>query len=166
MRFISTYQSVLVISKYEYRNIYMKKRGQSLSYSILSNDYSIPSNQKSSESYFYILFLFNIIITSFLPATTPAGNHIIPSAIKMHYHSSQTIVHITLNLILMKRQEIWQQTSTSFHWKNKRYIAIFTNHNIQYNRYKCINKTCLEMKNTKLALLSSQAVMQNTILHI
>jgi hypothetical protein len=82
LRFISTYQSVLVISKYEYRNIYLKKGGQSLSYSILSNDYSIPSNQKSSESYFYILFLFNIIITSFLPATTPAGNHIIPSAIK------------------------------------------------------------------------------------
>ena len=130
MQFISTYQSVLVISKYEYRNIYLKKGGQSLSYSILSNDYSIPSNQKSSESYFYILFLFNIIITSFLPATTPAGNHLIPSAIK------NALPFITNNSAYNFKSDSNETTgsmaaSTSFHWKNKEHTAIFTNHNIQ-----------------------------------
>src|SRR5699024_11047333 len=44
-----------------------------------------------------------------IQTTTPTDNHLISSVIKMHYHLSQTIVHITLNLILMKQQEVWQQ---------------------------------------------------------
>lgn len=48
-----------------------------------------------------------------IQTTTPTDNHLISSVIKMHYHLSQTIVHITLNLILMKQQEVWQQVPAS-----------------------------------------------------
>lgn len=48
-----------------------------------------------------------------IQTTTPTDNHLISSVTKMHYHLSQTIVHITLNLILMKQQEVWQQVPAS-----------------------------------------------------
>lgn len=57
----------------------------------------------------------------------------------MHYHLSQTIVHITLNLILMKQQEVWQQVPASI--EKTKNILLFSQTTI-YNKYKCINKTC------------------------
>lgn len=71
--------------------------------------------------------------------TTPTDNHLISSVIKMHYHLSQTIVHITLNLILMKQQEVWQQVPASI--EKTKNILLFSQTTI-YNKYKCINKTC------------------------
>ena len=88
--------------------------------------------------------------------TTPTDNHLISSVIKMHYHLSQTIVHITLSLILMKQQEVWQQVPASI--EKTKNILLFSQTTI-YNKYKCINKTCFKMKNTKLTLLFSQTIM-------